>query len=36
MFRALVLYNNEPEPLVVNYIYLDVLMRGLSHYIGGK
>jgi hypothetical protein len=32
MFRALVLYNDEPEALVVNYIYLDVLMRDLSHY----
>jgi hypothetical protein len=32
MFRALVLYNNEPEALVVNYIYLDVLMRDLTHY----
>ena len=32
MFRALVLYNEDPEALIVNYIYLDVLMRGLSHY----
>jgi hypothetical protein len=36
MFRALVVYNNDPEALVVNYIYLDVLMRDLSHYIGEK
>lgn len=36
MFQALVLYNNNPEALVVNYIYLDVLMRDLSHYIGEK
>jgi len=32
MFRALVLFDNEQEALVVKYIYLDVLMRGLSHY----
>ena len=32
MFRALVLFDQEPEALVVKYIYLDVLMRGLSHY----
>ncbi|MGW8315834.1 MAG: hypothetical protein ACWGNV_09565 [Bacteroidales bacterium] len=32
MFRALVLFDQQPEALVVNYIYLDVLMRGLSHY----
>ena len=32
MFRALVRYNDEPEILVVNYIYLDVLMRGINHY----
>lgn len=31
-FRALVVYDNEAEALVVKYIYLDVLMRGLSHY----
>lgn len=36
LFKALVLYNQEREALVVNYIYLDVLMRGLSHYIGEK
>jgi hypothetical protein len=36
LFRALVVYNQEPEALFVNYIYLDVLMRGLSHYLGGK
>lgn len=36
IFRALVRYNEEPEALVVNYIYLDVLMRGLSHYFGEK
>ena len=32
MFRALVVHNNRPDALVVNYIYLDVLMRGLSSY----
>ncbi len=32
MFKALVLFDGEPEALVVNYIYLDVLMRDLSHY----
>ena len=36
LFRALVIYNQEPEALFVNYIYLDVLMRGLSHYLGEK
>ncbi len=36
LFQALVLYNNGPDMLVVNYIYLDVLMRDLSHYFGGK
>ena len=32
MFWALVLFDQDPEALVVNYIYLDVLMRGVSHY----
>ncbi len=36
LFRALVLYNDEQDALFVNYIYLDVLMRGLSHYFGEK
>ena len=36
LFKALVLYNQEPEALFVNYIYLDVLMRGMSHYLGDK
>lgn len=36
LFRALVLYNDKQEALFVNYIYLDVLMRGLSHYFGEK
>ena len=36
LFRALVLYNDEQDALFVNYIYLDVLMRGLSHYFGDK
>lgn len=35
MFRALVAYNDRPEALVVNYIYLDVLMRKLSRYFAG-
>jgi hypothetical protein len=34
MFRALVAYNSEPYALIVNYIYLDVLMRKLAHYLG--
>ena len=34
LFKALVLYNDEQDALFVNYIYLDVLMRGLSHYFG--
>ncbi len=33
MFKALVLHNNDEEAIVVKYIYLDVLMRGLSHYV---
>ncbi len=36
MFRALVRHNNGKELLVVNYIYLDVLMRKLTHYFGEK
>jgi hypothetical protein len=36
LFKALVIYNQEPEALFVNYIYLDVLMRGMSHYLGDK
>jgi hypothetical protein len=36
LFKALVIYNQEPEALLVNYIYLDVLMRGLSHYLREK
>lgn len=36
LFKALVLYNHEQNALFVNYIYLDVLMRGLSHYFGEK
>lgn len=36
MFRALVLYDNEQDAMVINYIYLDVLMRGISHYFGEK
>jgi hypothetical protein len=35
MFRAIVAYNNEPVPLIINYIFLDVLMRGLSSYFAG-
>jgi hypothetical protein len=34
MFRALVVYNNEPYALIVNYIYLDVLMRDQTVYLG--
>ncbi len=36
MFKALVTCNNDPEALVVNYIYLDVLMRDLSHYFASE
>jgi hypothetical protein len=36
LFKALVLYNDEQDALFINYIYLDVLMRGLSHYFGEK
>ncbi|MFO7668489.1 MAG: hypothetical protein R6W31_02435 [Bacteroidales bacterium] len=34
MFRAMVIHNNSAEPLVIKYIYLDVLMRGLPAYFG--
>ncbi|MDF1575960.1 MAG: hypothetical protein P1P86_12305 [Bacteroidales bacterium] len=36
LFRALVLYNDMQDAMIVNYIYLDVLMRGLSHYFREK
>lgn len=36
LFRALVIFNDERDALFINYIYLDVLMRGLSHYFGEK
>jgi hypothetical protein len=36
LFRALVFYNDEQYAKYINYIYLDVLMRGLSHYFGEK
>ena len=36
LFKALVLHNDEQEAIFVNYIYLDVLMRSLSHYFGEK
>jgi hypothetical protein len=36
LFRALVLYDDERDAMIMNYIYLDVLMRDLSHYFGGK
>jgi hypothetical protein len=36
LFKALVLYNDQEDAMIVNYIYLDVLMRGLSHYFGEK
>jgi hypothetical protein len=36
LFQALVLFDEQQEALLVNYIYLDVLMRGLSHYFGEK
>ena len=36
LFKALVLHNDRQEAIFVNYIYLDVLMRGLSHYFGEK
>ena len=34
MFKALVAFNEDTEALLVNYIYLDVLMRDKSHYFG--
>ena len=36
LFQALVLFDEQQEALLVNYIYLDVLMRGISHYFGEK
>jgi len=36
LFKALVLHNEKQEAIFVNYIYLDVLMRSLSHYFGEK
>lgn len=33
IFRALVIFNDQDHVRIVNYIYLDVLMRGLKHYI---
>ncbi|MFH0756942.1 MAG: hypothetical protein V2B15_06630 [Bacteroidota bacterium] len=35
LFYAIVLHNGDPEPLVIKYIYLDVLMRGLDSYRPG-
>lgn len=35
MFRALVIHNDAPDALVINYLYLDVLMRDLSGYFAG-
>jgi hypothetical protein len=32
MHRALVLHNEDPDPLIINYLYLDVLMRPLQRY----
>jgi hypothetical protein len=34
MFLALVIHNGSPEPLLVNYIYLDVIMRAFPAYFG--
>ncbi len=34
MFLALVYQNNSPEPLLVKYVYLDVLMRDFPAYFG--
>jgi hypothetical protein len=36
MFLALVAFDREPEALVVNYIYLDVLIRSPDHYLSGE
>jgi hypothetical protein len=36
LFRALVLYDDQQDVLLMNYIHLDVLMRDLSHYFGEK
>jgi len=33
IFRALVIFNGQDRVRIVNYIYLDVLMRGLDHYL---
>jgi len=34
LFKALVIHDKQSEALIINYIYLDVLMRDLSHYFG--
>jgi hypothetical protein len=36
MFRALVIFNDNPDVLIVNYIYLDVLMRELGRYLSPR
>jgi hypothetical protein len=35
LYKALVAYNDDPEALLINYLYLDVLMRDQSHYFRG-
>jgi hypothetical protein len=35
-FRALVIYNDEQDAMIMNYLFLDVLMRGLPHYFGER
>lgn len=34
LFKAMAFHNESPEPLLMKYIYLDVLMRDLPAYIG--
>jgi len=36
LFEACVYHNDRPEALIINYLYLDVLMRPLHHYFGDK
>ncbi len=36
LFEALVLYNSEPQLLIVNYTHLDILIRSLENYLPTK
>lgn len=36
LFNALVLYDQDPQFMIVNYTYLDLLLRGLETYLPGQ